>query len=696
MLVMSSLRMGTRDRGSFLVVGAIVLGAFALLGGGLLEFGQWYQHRRNLQVRTDAAALAGGTLFNECFNTLAFTPAQAAADMETLATKYSGIPGSVTINGTSATSSYNRGWQGFTTGNDGIGFQSNTYPTPGGGLPPRNYNSPASSEECDTLELDVKQSQNLPNILSIATPQWTTHGWARVQEQQVEAVKPSLPLAIPNFDLSHVGVTFVDETTGGNELSGCTGSLVAGGCTYELTKNPNPVTGQDGEAVTEWNLSSATINLPAPTGASGGDLIGVRVAVGSAVGSCANTTGTTLYACVDLNDTSSGIVGIRDYKAPPQPAPALYEVWPSETCSSDTSPYFSDLTGQSSCTVTLQAKVASGTGCATNPETDSPPASLSATMPAGYSITLHVVPGSCDTHGWLWNGSTTLGIDANSPQSEYPVTLNYHKGSASPTWTNVQRFTSGSFDDDGPVRMISLSGGAGNPYSSAPGSDTVGVRVVTSQAGISNQLVVLRQAHNGSSTAFMLCVDGGSGSPYNPENGTPGIQDGMQNGCSFSYAINQNLAAADPCATQPLPAECVPNKTSAAGGNPLVTRPLNARFGCSANPPTYPDRWPIYSTPGDKRAVVLLLTTYNAYSNGGKTNGKQLYPVVGFGDFYITGFSGDNCSGDAPAPPQIAGDNQNAGDIWGYFIKYDSGAGIPSGRKCKPNELGECVAALIR
>jgi hypothetical protein len=694
MLVMRSLRRRSRDRGSFLVVGGITLACFALLGGGLLEAGQWWQHRRNLQVRTDAAALAGGTLFNECFNTLAFTPAQAAIDMETLSTKYSGIPGSVTIGGTTATSTYNRGWQGFTTGDDGIGFQSNTYPTPSGSLPARDYNSPGSSEECDTLELDVKQTQNLPNILSIPTPQWTTHGWARIQEQEVESVKPSLPLAIPNFDLSAVGVTFVDETTGGNALSGCTGSLVAGGCTYALTKNTTPVIGQDGEAVTEWNLPSATIALPTPTGASGGDLIGVRVSVGSDVGDCSNTSGNNAFACVDLTQTGSGIVGIRDYKTSQTP-PALYEVWPSETCSSDTSPYFSDLTGQGTCPVTLQAKVDSGS-CATNPETDPQPATLGATMPTGDTITLHVVPGSCDAHGWLWSGSTTLGIDANSTQSEYPVTLAYHKGGANKSWSNVQRFTSGNFDDDGPVRMISLSSATGNPYSSAPGSDTVGVRVVTSQAGLSNQLVVLRQAHNGSSTAFMLCVDGGSGSPYNPEQGTPGIQDGMQNGCSFSYALNQNLASADPCATQPLPAECVPNKTSNAGGNPLVSTPLNNRFGCSSNPPTYPNRWPNYSTPGDKRAVVLLLTSYNAYSNGGKTNGKQLYPVVGFGDFYITGFSGDNCTGDQAAPPQVAGDNVNAGDIWGYFIKYDSGAGIPSGRKCKPNELGECVAALIR
>ena len=419
----------------------------------------------------------------------------------------------------------------------------------------------------------------------------------------------------------------------------------------------------------------------------------MRVSAGSAIGSCANTSGTNAYSCVDITQTGNGVVGIRDYKTG-QTAPALYEVWPS-SCSTDTSPFFSDLTGASTCSVMLQARVDSGTTCSTNPETDSPAASLGATMPGGYTITLHVVPGSCNTHGWLWSGTTTLPIDSNSTQSEYPVTLNYKKAKTA-TWSDVQRFTSGNLDDDGPVRMISLGSASGNPYSATAGSDTVRVTVVTSQAGISKQLIVLRGAHNGSSTAFILCYDGGSGSPYSPEQGDPGVEDGMQHGCSFSYGINPTSTCPDPGGAQPLPADCIPNKTSAAGGNPLVKKPLNARFGCSSNPPTYPDNWPNFSVPGDPRAVSLILTSYNAYANGGKQNGSQTYPVEGFGNFYIAGFSGDTCAGDPPPPPQAAADGNNSGDIWGYFIEYSTGGAIPSGKKCKLNTFGSCVPALVR
>lgn len=681
------------DKGSILIAGAITLAAFALLGSGLIEVGQWFVHQRTLQTRTDAAAFAGGQLFNECFDS-SFTPAQAASDMEKAAVQYSGIPGKVTIGGTQTGSTYNRTWQAGTPGNDGIGFQSNEYPTPGGAFPSRDAFG-AQSDECSTLEFDVKQTQQAPNLFTslFNGVQWTNvHAWARVELQTILSEKPSLPLAIPNFDLSHVGVTFVDESTG-NELQNCTGSVVAGGCTYRLS-NPTDATGVDGEPVTKWTLAPVAINLPTP--AANGNLIGVRVSAGSAVGSCANTTGTNAYSCVDITQTKAGLVGIRDYPTS-QTLPALYEVWPS-SCSPDTSPFFSDLDlglgATGFCSVTLQAKLQTTAACGA-----SPPGTLTATIPtgAGYTISLTPVAGSCNAHGWTWSGTTTLPIDSNSTQSEYPIaTLAYKNGGTSKSWTNVQRFTSGNLDDDGPVRMIALSSASGNPYSANSGTDTVGVTVVTSQAGISHQQVVLRGAHNGSSTAFILCYDGGSGSPYSPEQGDPGVVDGMQNGCSFSYGINPTLTCPDPGGARPLPADCVPNKTSAAGGNPLVTKPLSARFGCSSNPPTYPNNWPNFSVPGDKRAVTMILTSYNAYANGGKQNGSQTYPVEGFGNFYITGFSGDTCVGDAPPPPAAAADGNNSGDIWGYFIQYAVGGAIPSGKKCQANTFGTCVPALVR
>ena len=82
-----------RDAGSFLVVGAIVLGVFAVLGGALLEVGQWYQHRRAVQSQTDSAALSAAQALNACFNIGSQFPNEGAADayIESWAANYGGF-----------------------------------------------------------------------------------------------------------------------------------------------------------------------------------------------------------------------------------------------------------------------------------------------------------------------------------------------------------------------------------------------------------------------------------------------------------------------------------------------------------------------------------------------------------------------------------------------------------------------------
>jgi hypothetical protein len=100
--------------------------------------------------------------------------------------------------------------------------------------------------------------------------------------------------------------------------------------------------------------------------------------------------------------------------------------------------------------------------------------------------------------------------------------------------------------------------------------------------------------------------------------------------------------------------------------------------------------------------VTLVITSYNAYSNGGKGNGKDDYPVTGFGAFYITGFDGSDCKkktgsnsdplGEEPPPPGASG----SGDVWGYFIEYTRQGDIPSGEQCEANALAQCIAVLTR
>src|SRR4051812_45340094 len=103
-----------REDGSFVVVGAIAMLAFALLGLTVIHFGDLALHRRHLQAQADSAALAGGQAFIKCVT----DPANALSSMTALAGQYGGFSGSTSYNqqvatgtptaGTLATPNYNK------------------------------------------------------------------------------------------------------------------------------------------------------------------------------------------------------------------------------------------------------------------------------------------------------------------------------------------------------------------------------------------------------------------------------------------------------------------------------------------------------------------------------------------------------------------------------------------------------------
>jgi hypothetical protein len=107
---------------------------------------------------------------------------------------------------------------------------------------------------------------------------------------------------------------------------------------------------------------------------------------------------------------------------------------------------------------------------------------------------------------------------------------------------------------------------------------------------------------------------------------------------------------------------------------------------------------------GDPRLVTLFFTPYQSFGN----QGQETYPVVGLGQFYITGWGragsvDDPCddgngvevgAGNLPPPDLNFGNNYF---VWGHFIKgvILGGAATPSGRICDTSSLQPCVPALI-
>jgi hypothetical protein len=671
-----------KQDGGILVAATLGMVGLIFMGLVLVQVGSWFQDRRHLQVRADAGALAGAQFFNECFvDPLAGL--NPKADMEKAASQYAGFSKYL---GTALAGQFTPARNtSFGTGSNAVLFQSKTYPGGSGGSDDTN-----TANECDSgnLALDVKLTRDTGGILSISSLAHV-HAHARVQLKEVQSVVPTFPLAVPELVPNKVGVTFVNEDTNA-ELTGCSGAVVAGTtCTYSLT-NPNAGTGTDPYNLGPWTIAGAGVNLPAFAGAAPlVTHVGMRVGVGDLVRSCANSAGNgNTWECFNSSITGQGLVMIDDINPSAAIAvPRLQGLWPT-TCSG--SPFDGD-DALNPCWATATAKVVS-TGIANF--------RLRARITQNGGVTKTSPDMTFNAGTGLWTAPTTWATVSVNPltgASDYTVNLCWKSGNGGGAFTCPAAWTHrvvGATDgDDGPLDAITLTDPSATvaPYSyNTSGIHTLGISVLLKKPF--NKLTVLRQAHDGSATAFILCR-WKNGVPPQLDNGLPGITDALEQGCQVPYQVNATAS----CSPDPLPApentlipDCTQNKPSSSMGN-QITKSLDIRFGCKNTPITHPNLWPNYSTPGDTRAVTLITTSYDAYAH----NGSQPYPVTGFGAFYIAGVSNDACNDPWPA---VLGPEpgKNTGTIWGYFFKYTNLDGTPSGRACQLNSLNNCVAVLTR
>jgi hypothetical protein len=658
------------EDGSVIVTATIVALCVVVLGAVVVQVGDWFQHRRHLQLRADAAAFAAGPVFNECFDSINYTTDQATSDIENTARQYSGFA-------SPTGPSYNTQ---FGSGSDSIVFQSSTYPGGGGGGPD---DTPDGVAPCSNLQLDVKLTQQSIASLFSFLPFATTHAHARVELQSIRSAKGSFPLAIPDTNPKQVSVTFVDETAGGTELTGCTGVLAGTSCTFLLSK------GAGSGGLTPWSATAA-VKIPNEAG----HLLGVRVGMGGAVKSCAGVSGTANSSCWDGSSVNQGLVEIRDYDTAgsgvqPNP-PVLYGVWPAGACSG--SPFFSDMSltgGATSCGVGVQAEVNFGTGSTdpTKPKSQGGVAAkVTATVAGGSKVQLQPVSYNAATGAWLWATANagSVAVDTSGSTSTYPVALAWEeqdgsqggktcKTSGNPctgSFGTVQHVTSATDGNDGPIKLMTLAEAAAAmpPYSLTAGMHTLTVTVgLRSALGaqVPPQLTALRLTGSGSRTTGVNC-DGTGNSDFT---------DAIVSGCKTTYQINDSAVCPDPAPPAGAP-DCVPLKTGNLGST--VPSALNTRFGNTCPAATDP-----------RRDLLMMLTDPSALSGSGKTE----IPVTNFADFHVVGWSGGPGScGTWPFP----GSEPSGGNLWGYFLKYTAPSQQPSGQKCQLDDITPCVAVLTR
>jgi hypothetical protein len=703
------------ERGSVLIIFAFWLPVLLLIAMLSLEVGNWFEHKRHLQLQVDAAALAGGDNFAQCFGGAGNSALFDAADT------YAGANGTFQGSGTQLTSPW-LSWSpssqpnvqigGSSSGTVSVVYQSKTYPA--GGVPADDTQTSGPCDPNGAYMFDVKASEtNLPLFFGglfrtltgkSLVPVINAH--ARVQLEQVIAKTGVLPIAVPDPSPHFAFATFVDENNNGLPIIGCTTTtgVPVTNCTTPLTDSQTT----DAGGLRLWSTSGTELRVPITS-----TNIGVRLRL---VGGGDSTLqcGQLFVDCYDSGSTN-GVVFIHGY-SPISAAPALRNAWllpgscktmvASGTGTPDA--YFAG----SACSAGTQVEVdlgstipLSGTGVTTK---------VSATA-NGTSIQL--TRGS-QISGTLYNWSAASGL----PFSAGPniVTYSWSFVQTSGTWLGqICKSTgsnpcklSGQFSSGqrGFVATPNRSGPVGRvqvyqPLVSTSGADSfavgttqtlgvaIGVSGFLSNANVpggSTQLVQLR----------IVKDNGGNGSQNQSIDCDPSQQNlrtELAKGCTPTYRIDSNPTVNCstwpvnnsnwiPPSTFPQPWPCVAIQTGASVGQMsqgLQDRILGGSTSCTA-----PIHWPNFQ-PGDPRIVPLIVTPYGTFSG----SGSGVVPVQDFGYFYVTGWGGngqnsDPCPGADPAP---------TGDVVGHFIKYvdalDS-SGATFG--CDASLFAPCVPVLTK
>jgi Flp pilus assembly protein TadG len=685
------------ESGNMFVAGAAALVLFAAIVVMILEGGRYLQLRRHLQTRTDAAALAAGQALNACFNIGTGFVNETAADnfIEATANSYGGVD-------------YNKQ---FSSGTTGYVFQSNSFAAPVGN-PPLGHecfkdSNPANTDPSNlNLMVDVKGTQRgIGKFFFRGSGLATAHAWARVQLQVIKALRPAMPLAIPDVNPKHVAVTFVDNSTG-SALTGCT-TPTLGSCTYALT------------GPTSSGILNAWSGSPSFTMPAANTNVGMRVSVGPANGDCSGTTtATATFTCYDYG-AKTGILAIRSFSTSAvggSGTPALLREVTPTTC--------------------LQGNIAGGTPyfstyqTAANGNCDRVGVTANVDFPAGVSnpnVKVAIAQGGCPNgNGGYTNmnppasGNTWASnlITLPAGNGKYDVCLSWsYAGGNSGDFNGrnpVQEIFSASDGTDpsrpgGPIMSAGLTGGS-NPYSFSAGSTasfnvmiglTGGVHInpkcdiATSGSGknyscATDPTILLRTANTSGSLNY--AIDCGQ----IPGNTGGNLYQMMRYGCANSFSLNTNDICPD--TPVPTPTDCAPVMTGDKTGQ--VKQALNDRLavgpsGCTPN--NYPNTTNSGNPSTDPRIVMLVDTDFSAYlGNQGGSSGSDV-PVVNFATFYITGWDGatNACTNVNEPPPPNSDSKGNSSNLWGHFIAFETN-GDPSGIKCPGNSVTPCVPALVR
>jgi hypothetical protein len=624
------------DQGAVLVIVVIwmwlaLLPMFVVF---VVDVGNWFVHKRHLQLQADAGALAGGGLF-----TFPCSDAPIVAESR----KYGGDPNS--------SSPYNLQVAPTDQSNVHVLVNSTVYWNEGG----TDYSD--GGPPCSARFVDLKITEaTLPWFFGLGVvPAINAH--ARVEIQALNRARGALPVAVPDIDPKVGEAFFIDEASGAVLAS------------TPLTKSGF----SNGLAV--WDNGAAPVSVPISA-----SRIGVRIALG---GGTSTTCGGSLVQCYDLG-SANGILFVRGWSGsgsavPPNPPLARsVNLFPG-SCSD---PYFT--ASATACSVGVAATVDFG-------GTDVTKVKVSAVL-GGVEKQLQYDVGS---GRWISTSAAGSFFNVNPNTGPLPVELKWEVNATGVTisgdscnatggnkckgtFGTVQRVFSALTDRSGPIQLAQVwEGGSGWANSF--------------QTGTTHNLVVkigiqgnLQEAQSVSDPLVLLRVTGGSqNQSIDCDPAISNLRDEINQGCGPAYKINRTLAcpAYNVLWSLPEPWECVKTQTGGAVGQ--VEHGMKDRILGGSNSCTAPINWPNYDS-DDPRIVPLIITPFGTFSG----SGNDIVPVIDFAAFYVVGWNGDPCPGAHVVPK---------GYIAGHFIKYAEPNPNGAGKNvCDPDLITPCVPVLTR
>jgi hypothetical protein len=646
---------------------ALLFPALFIFGVLAVDVGNWYVHKRELQIQADAAALAGADNFRYPCDDASITAA---------AQSYAGKDHNVFANIPAARSHFALNQPNF------FGQAK-----PG--------DSGLSGSPCNDRAVDVKMTEtNVPWIFPLEkvgrlltfdklfTPFINAQARVSILQQTTAAGAEALAVA----DSAPVAATayFVNEDNNDG--------IIASTPLSDLGPNPQ------GQEV--WsNPSGLSVAINKTKGSTAN--IGVVIALS---GNKADTTcGDPYVQCFDESSTTGpSLLHIQGWSAAGTPsltgplARSVALTTPVGSTCSDA--YYSNTT--TTCTETISAWVDYGS---TNTHgVTVKPVVVGSTESA-------LTPGATNGSAVQWNGTISLNRAGANPINLL-VTCAKGNGAACGKTTS----TSATISD---VQRPYAAGTASGPISGATVSerglsDANSFEVCESQnlAGCTHSLVVtidvaasLQNSQHFADPTYPIRIGTSQGDVVgcgaNPSPSASQYRQNLGQGCTGPFAVNTS----DPtCATAGnSPYDCVELVSGVKNGpfqQGLSDRianspPAGDHYYCKNNWTNNNNGGVPIIPPDDSRVITVFVMPYGSTdASGNPLLGSGYVPIKTLATFYVTGFAGDPCASDDPAP-------SNAGNAWlvGHFIKYinpvnDGG----SGSLCDPTLLAPCVPVMTK